>query len=104
MKVFIYSSHTSPRLTYITKFIFGELLGIDSEVITNRDEVYTKQYVINYSNQDVAGLKITPSKIMFEKRIVEQTPKVGKCNGFVTLYDNGIRIFHLIFLVVHFIC
>lgn len=89
MKVFIYSSHSSPRLIYITKFLLGDLLGIESEVITNRDEVYTKEFVINYSNQDVAGLKISPEKLLFEKRISEQNLKIGKQNDFVTLFNNG---------------
>tara|TARA_R110002050_G_scaffold200591_1_gene335576 strand:- start:128744 stop:129991 length:1248 start_codon:yes stop_codon:yes gene_type:complete len=69
--------------------LFGELLGIESEVITNRDEVYTKEFVVNYSNQDVAGLKITPEKLLFEKRISEQNLKVGQQDDFVTLFHNG---------------
>ena len=89
MKVFIYSSSSSPRLRYITQYIFGDLLGIECEIITNRDEVYTKEFVINYSNQDVAGLKIIPEKLLFEKRIFEQKLKIGKQDDFITLFSNG---------------
>jgi len=88
LKIFIYSSQSSPRLKYITKFLFGDLLGIDCELITNRDEVYTKEFIINYSNQDVAGLKIIPEKLLFEKRINDQNLKVGKQDEFVTLFHN----------------
>lgn len=88
MKIHIYTTERSPRLTYITQFIFDELLGLTSEIITNRDEVYTKEFVINYSHQDVAGLKILPEKLLFEKGIKEQDLKIGIENGNVTLFEN----------------
>jgi hypothetical protein len=62
---------------------------VDCEVITNRDEVYTKEFVINYSNQDVAGFKIIPEKLLFEKRIFEQKLKIGNQDDFITLFSNG---------------
>ena len=88
MKIFIYSPQNSNRLQYITKFLFGELLGVDSEIITNRDEVYTKEYIINYSNQEVAGLDIIPEKLLFEKGIREQKLNINSDGEFVCLYSN----------------
>ncbi|UTW67328.1 polysaccharide deacetylase family protein [bacterium SCSIO 12643] len=89
MKIYIYSTAVTPRLKYITSYIFKDLLGIDSEIITNRDEVYTKQFVINYSNQDIAGVKIIPEKILFDKKISEQNLKVNTDGDFVTLFHNS---------------
>ena len=89
MKVYIYSTSVTPRLKYITTYLFVELLGIDVEIITNRDEVYTKEFVINYSNLDVAGLQILPEKLLFEKRIFEQKLKINTNGDFVRLYSNS---------------
>lgn len=89
MKVYIYSTSVTPRLKYITTYLFVELLGIDVEIITNRDEVYTKEFVINYSNLDVAGLQILPEKLLFEKRIFEQKLKINSNGDFVRLYSNS---------------
>jgi hypothetical protein len=89
LKIYIYSTQNSNRLQYISQFVFGELLGIESEVITNRDEVYTKEFIINYSNQDVAGLQITPEKLLFQKGIKEQDLKINSEGDFVKLFENG---------------
>lgn len=93
MKIYIYSTKNSPRLQYIVNLICNELLGIESEVITNKDEVYSKEFVINYSNQEVVGLQIKPSKLLFEKQIVVQDLKISKTDDFTTLYqNNGLEI------------
>lgn len=89
MKIYIYSTNNSPRLQYIVNLVCNELLGIESEVITNRDEVYSKEFVINYSNQDVVGLQIKPAKLLFEKNIIVQDLKISKTEEFVTLYQNN---------------
>ena len=89
MKVHIYSTETSNRLKYITQYIFGDLLGLESEIITNRDEVYTKEFIVNYSNQDVAGVQIMPEKLLFAKGISDQDLKIKKDGEFVRLFANG---------------
>lgn len=89
MRIYIYSTNTSNRFTYITKFIFGDLLGLESEIMTNRDEVYTKEFIVNYSNQDVAGVQIIPEKLLFAKGISEQNLKINKKGDFITLFENG---------------
>ena len=89
MKIFIYSTKNSNRLQYITQFLFGDLLGLESEVITNRDEVYTREFIVNYSNHDVAGLQIIPEKLLFEKGISEQSLQINSDKEFVTLFENG---------------
>jgi hypothetical protein len=45
--------------------------------------------VINYSNQDVAGLQIIPEKLLFEKRIFEQNLKINSDGDFVRLFYNS---------------
>ncbi len=89
MKIYIYSTSTSNRLKYITEYIFGDLLGLDSEIITNRDEVYTKEFIVNYSNQDVAGVQVVPEKLLFSKGISEQSLKINKEGDFTTVFENG---------------
>ncbi|MGB0390924.1 MAG: polysaccharide deacetylase family protein [Salibacteraceae bacterium] len=69
--------------------MFTELLGVEVEIITNRDEVYTREFIINYSNQDVAGFQIIPDKILFQKGIVEQNLKINSDGEFVKLFENG---------------
>lgn len=105
MKLFIYSKKNSPRLQYISKYILGDLIGLDSEVITQIEDVYTKEFVINYSNQNSVGLQITPSAFLFEKRICHQELHVGEENGFVTLFSTknpnfGFDIFSAAFYLI----
>ncbi len=88
MKIYIYSEAVSPRLTYIAKLLFDDLLGIPSEIISNLESVYEKEFVINYSNQQGVGLQIEPSKLLFEKRILNENPKVGQLEGFPTLFAS----------------
>lgn len=89
MKICIYSNKNSNRLKYISEFIFSDLLGLKVEIITNRDEVYSREFIVNYSNQDVAGFQVVPEKLLFEKGISEQNLKIKKEGEFVTLFENG---------------
>jgi len=88
LKLFIYSPKNSPRLEYITKLIFDDLIGVNCEIITQAEEVYTKEFVVNYSVQESVGLQIIPSKILFEKRISNQELQIGKEADFTTLFSN----------------
>jgi len=105
LKLFIYSADNSPRLKYITKLVLDELIGVDCEIITESEEVYTKEFVVNYSSKDSVGLQIIPSKILFEKRISHQELNVGEKDGFATLFSNknsdfGFDIFGAAFFLV----
>ncbi len=66
----IYTTEDSPRLNYIAGLIFGEILGLTWEVITDKRKL-GKYDVINYSNEDLPGsFKISPDSILFEKGIL----------------------------------
>jgi len=64
-------------------------MGLESEIITDREDVYTKEFVINYSSEEVVGLQIFPDKLLFEKRIADINPEVGSMDGFATLFPNN---------------
>lgn len=89
MKIHIYSRLVSPRLKYTCDLVFRDLMGVDCEIITNSEEVYTKEFVINYSSQESIGLQILPSKLLFQKRIFDTSPKVGEIDDMKTIFHNG---------------
>jgi hypothetical protein len=53
------------------------------------EEVYTKEFVINYSRNEAVGLQILPEPLLFQKRIVIQDLKVGHVGDFTTLFTNS---------------
>ncbi len=78
--VIVYSSVKSPRLEYIAEHIFHNILGIDYQIVTNR-ETFLKSgdYCINYSERDLSkGLWIQPTRLLFEKGVFSQKIKVIK--------------------------
>lgn len=75
----IYSSKSTPRLQYICKFIFEEILGTSYSITT--DEENFKLYVgakINYSNSVIhETFPIKPVGLLFEKNIQPQAVNVS---------------------------
>ena len=67
--VTIYSSFTSPRLSYILDFVFEEVLRINYEVITNiKDSKEIHIWYASDKNQST-GIQIHPSALLNERRI-----------------------------------
>lgn len=65
----IYSSETSPRLKYITDLLFNDILGLPSEIVTDRRRI-GKNPVINYSDDNIPGaFKIAPAGLLSETGI-----------------------------------
>lgn len=72
----IYSATHSPRLNYIAGIIFGDILGLKWEVVTDRRKV-GKSPLINYSVEEIPkSLQIYPCGILFEKGLMKREPEV----------------------------
>lgn len=73
--VLIFSHNITPRLEYITSFIFKEVIGIEYS-ITNNVEIFKQAagIKINYSKEKISehGFCILPHSLLFEKEITPQ--------------------------------
>jgi Family of unknown function (DUF7033) len=95
----IYSQKITPRLSFIVKLIFEELLGINTEITTSQETFNDAQGAcLNYTdNNELPGIQITPSDILFEEKV--PTKSVGKAEpwyGLPTLKFANQREFDLI--------
>jgi hypothetical protein len=74
----IYSSEDLPRLNYIAGIVFGDILGLQWEVTTDKRR-FGKHPVINYSDEMLAGsFKISPVGILSEEGIKSREINVGE--------------------------
>lgn len=68
-QVKIYTDQTSTRLVYIADFIFGEVLGISFDIVSDRRKL-GKSAVINYSHEKIPNsIRIEPSGLLTEQGI-----------------------------------
>ena len=77
MHLLIYTSFQSPRLAYITEFLFQELLGLKVELTSYFSKFQQSTHAkINYSDQAMSGkvIQIIPHALLQEKSI--QTQKI----------------------------
>ncbi len=84
MKVLLYTQNYSPRLKYISAFIFKEVMGVECNVTCDLEEF--KSYgdlKINYSNSPICEkeLYILPVNLLFEKNIVPQSIECFEINN-----------------------
>lgn len=88
----IYSHISSPRLQYISNFIFKELLGIEYE-ITIDSESFKQHYGprINYSDAQIDdnSVWIKNKSLLFEELILPQTISCFEWNGTKAFYRSG---------------
>jgi hypothetical protein len=77
----IYSSENVPRLRYIAGIIFGDILGLPWEIVTDKRKL-GKHPVINYSGENISGcFKISPDELLFETGIQSRELSVSEWNG-----------------------
>jgi hypothetical protein len=78
-QVSIYSPKQSPRLSFITSLIFGDLLGLDVNITTDIGEHQRSEAVkLNYSSDShINGYQISPSPILFEDDISPMQTQLG---------------------------
>ena len=82
--VLIYSHITSPRLQYICRFIFKELMGVDCTITIDSEAFKDHEGVkINYSERafENDGFRIQPHSLLFENDIREQRPACFESNA-----------------------
>ena len=83
----LYTRNITPRLSYIARFLFGNILRVDYQLTDNSEAFNRHQEAkINYSQDDFEeGIIIRPTELLFEQGIKAREP-------FVTQWDNA-RIF-----------
>ena len=76
--ILIYTHKTTPRIEYIFKLIFSDILGVSIQFTTNKEKfINSTGAKINYSNNKIKDeIFILPDKLLFEKGINQQNIKV----------------------------
>lgn len=87
----LYVSHLSPRVRYISRLIFGELLGLQIRYTEDKEEYLQSTLAkINYSRDALqSGIFLQSSSILFETDISEQDISLGQYKGVPTFFLSG---------------
>ena len=85
--ILIYTTKITPRISFISKFLFSEILNIPCRITSGMDDfkVY-KGPKLNYSNEKSEGLLIKPASFLFETGISSFVPEVGLFQGMPVLF------------------
>ena len=92
--VLIYSHITSPRLEYISHFIFTKLMGVDVNITIDSEEFKNHGGVrINYSQKpmEIPSFRIPNHTLLFEKDIKAQHIECVEVNNYKVFFktENG---------------
>jgi hypothetical protein len=81
--ILIYSNTITNRLNYVLHLIFNDLMGIDYQLISNREEFISQQGPkINYSPERIGDeIQICPSGLLFEDSIKPQVLEIAEWEG-----------------------
>ncbi len=87
----LYVSHLSPRFRYISRLIFGELLGLQIRYTEDKEEyLHSTLAKINYSREALqSGIFLQASSLLFETDISEQELSFGSYKGVPTFFLVG---------------
>lgn len=81
-KVVIYTKQAGKRLQYTCKIIFGLLLKVDYEIVSQARQMEPTAFLINYSlNREIDGLQILPSGLLESDDVVKQHVSYGVYQG-----------------------
>jgi len=84
----IFSFADTSRLRFIAGLIFGEILGVNWEIVTDRRKL-GKCPVINYSGKKLAGsFSVAPSSLLFDEDVSVQTLNISQWNGLPVLFHS----------------
>ncbi|MGD0583590.1 MAG: polysaccharide deacetylase family protein [Bacteroidales bacterium] len=84
----IFTSSDVPRLRYIAAVLFGDIMGIEWEVITDKRKL-GKNPVINYSSEEVKGsFRIHPGQLLFESGVTSQEITVSEWRGLPVFFQS----------------
>ncbi|MFN8239930.1 MAG: polysaccharide deacetylase family protein [Bacteroidales bacterium] len=85
----IFTTRQVPRLDFIAGIIFGNILGLGYELVTDKRKI-GKSPVINYSDEELKGsFRIIPHELLFETGIREQDISVTEWNGHPVFFETG---------------
>ena len=87
--ILIFTEHITPRLIFVSKFIFTDILWSEVHFTSSIEEFSGFNGVkINYSSQKTVGFKIMPSGFLFETGVRNFQPDVGTDNEMPVLFPN----------------
>ncbi|MDY6802140.1 MAG: polysaccharide deacetylase family protein [Bacteroidota bacterium] len=80
--ILIYSPQTTPRLEYISKFIFNRINGVEFNIVNDKDEFISSDWPkINYSTHHFENcIHIEPADLLFESNILQKKIEVSEWN------------------------
>lgn len=86
----IYSKSISPRLSYVTEFIFKFVLDTQYEIVTQDSESLDSDLLLNYSDETIkADLNIKPISLLFENDIKSVEIEIKKWNGLPSFFHSS---------------
>lgn len=84
----IFTFRDVPRLRYVAEIIFGDILGLTWEIVTDKRKL-GKNPVINYSGEDLKGsFKIQPDGLLSETGLKIHEPSVSEWKGLPVFYQT----------------
>lgn len=89
--ILIYTPEISPRVTYICKFIFHDILNIAFEITYELKKFKDSELPrINYSEKEIKGtIQIIPHSLLFETEIKKQDIQVTEWNKQKIFFQTG---------------
>lgn len=87
----LYTTSLSPRIKYIARLMFQDLLGLNIRYTQDKEEYLQSTLPkINYSRDPLqSGIFLQSANLLFETEISEQELKSGEYNGVVTIFPTG---------------
>lgn len=87
--VLLYTPDITPRITYISKFLFNTILGVPVSFSQNKTEYQNySQPKINYSREELGGVTIFPHTLLFEQNIREIEIETGNFQNIPILFQD----------------
>lgn len=91
MRILVFTDQETNRLHYACTVLFVYVLGVEFE-LTNDGEYYRNfdGVKINYTGEaDLAGLRIVPHGLLFEKGVHDIVPELGEWDELPVLFPSG---------------
>jgi hypothetical protein len=85
----IFTIRDVPRLRYICEIIFGDILGLSWQIVTDKRKL-GKNPVINYSVDDLKGsFRISPYGLLSETGVSKISPAVSEWKGLPVFFQTN---------------
>ncbi len=89
--ILVFCDVINPRIEYATRLIFSQILGVEVNFTTNKNEFFTSDLPkINYSGQKFGGeFYIKPNPLLFEKGISVQKIQPVQYKGEICFFESS---------------